>query len=125
MAGSFCDSPLAKFADAWRTRATSLKAISFALIGVVNTTVDYGVFLLRRAALEQIAAALAFLAALNDWCGCSSPETLLLIAASTMSWLAAVTGSYIMNSSITFAVETGGNCAAALTRPSSSPLLLH
>ena len=31
----------------------------------------------------------------------------MLIAANTISWIVAVTGSYIMNSSITFAAESG------------------
>ncbi len=48
MTGSSYDSPRAKLADAWRNRAMSLKAFSFALIGVVNTIVDYSVFLLAR-----------------------------------------------------------------------------
>jgi len=84
------------------SQAISLKAVSFALIGAVNTVVDYSVFLVARAALKRIAAALALFAALSG-----SPETLLLIAANMTSWLVAVTGSYIMNSSITFAAESG------------------
>jgi putative flippase GtrA len=83
-------------------RAIGLKAISFALIGAVNTAVDYSVFLLVRTALKQITAALALFGALSG-----SPETLLLIAANMIAWLVAVTGSYIMNSSITFAAESG------------------
>jgi putative flippase GtrA len=84
------------------SQAISVKAVSFALIGAVNTVVDYSVFLVARAALKRIAAALALFAALSG-----SPETLLLIAANMSSWLVAVTGSYIMNSSITFAAESG------------------
>ena len=97
----------ARLADAWRNRAISLKAISFALIGVVNTTVDYAAFWLARAALKRITSALALFAVLSGWCSCGSPETLLLIAANITSWLIGVTGSYIMNSSITFAAESG------------------
>ena len=41
------------------------------------------------------------------FCQCGSAATLLLIAANTISWLVAVSGSYVMNSSITFAAETG------------------
>jgi len=107
MAGPSYDSPRTKLADAWRNRAMSLKAITFALIGVVNTSVDYGLFLLVRAALKRIPAALTFFDALSGWCGYGSRETFLLITANMTSWLVAVTGSYIMNSSITFAVETG------------------
>jgi len=92
----------ARLARAWRNRAISVKAISFALIGAVNTAVDYSVFLLARAALKQITASFALFAAPSG-----SRETLLLIAANTIAWLIAMTGSYIMNSSITFAAESG------------------
>jgi hypothetical protein len=44
---------LAKLADAWDNRAIRIKAISFALIGLVNTIIDYSVFLSAQAALEQ------------------------------------------------------------------------
>jgi putative flippase GtrA len=92
----------AKLADAWRNRAIGIKAISFALIGLVNTVVDYSVFLFVRATLKQTMGTPALFAALSD-----SRDALLLITANTTSWLVAVTGSYIMNSSITFAVESG------------------
>ena len=97
----------ARFADAWRNRAISLKAASFALIGVVNSAVDYCVFLLARAGFEHLAGALAVFAWLADWCRCGKPETILLIAANITSWLVAVSVSYILNSSITFAAELG------------------
>ncbi len=96
----------AKVALAWRNRALSMKAVSFALIGVVNTAVDYCVFLLARAALERSAAASLF-AAIAGACGCGKPETVLLVAANITSWLVAVSGSYVLNSSITFAAESG------------------
>src|SRR5215472_9330486 len=96
-----------KITDAWRNGAIGLKAISFALIGVVNTAVDYSVFLLARVALKRIPAGLALFTALSGRCDCSSPETLLLIVANMASWLVAATGSYILNSSITFAAESG------------------
>lgn len=96
-----------KLVDGWRNRALSMKAIAFGLVGVINTAVDYGVFLLARAALSRSAAALNGFAALADSCHCGKPETLLLIVANTVSWSVAVTGSYVMNSSITFAVESG------------------
>ncbi len=105
--GSPYDSARTRLADAWRNRAVSLKAISFGLIGVVNTAVDYGVFLLARAAYEHLAAALTLFAWIGDACRCGRPETILLIAANMTSWLVAVTGSYVMNSSITFAAESG------------------
>jgi putative flippase GtrA len=59
------------------------KAVSFALVGVINTTVDACVFF----------AAIAFL-------------TSSLVAANVLSWTVAATGSYVMNSFITFAVES-------------------
>jgi putative flippase GtrA len=107
MASSSYAASRAKIAGAWRNSATGLKAISFALIGVVNTAVDYSVFLLARAALKRIPAAVALFTALSDRCGCTNPQILLLIAANTTSWLIAATGSYILNSSITFAAESG------------------
>ena len=107
MAGSPDKAARATFADAWRNRAISLKALSFSLIGVVNTGVDYGVFLLARAAYEHLPAALTASTWLSGACRCGSAETVLLIAANVTSWMVAVTGSYVMNSSITFAAESG------------------
>ena len=60
------------------------QATKFAAIGVINTSVDFGVFLF----------AITFL-------------TSSLIAANVLSWTVAVTGSYVMNSFITFARESG------------------
>lgn len=59
------------------------KAASFALIGVVNTIVDASVFF----------AAIALL-------------TTSLVAANVLSWTVAASGSYVMNSFITFAAES-------------------
>jgi putative flippase GtrA len=97
----------AKLADGWRNRAVSLKALSFGLVGVVNTAVDYGVFLLARAAYARLPAADAAFASFSAACQCGKPATILLIAANVTSWIVAVSGSYIMNSSITFAAESG------------------
>ena len=83
------------------------KALSFALIGLVNTAVDYGVFLLARAAFEHSAAAVLLFDALAQSCRCGGNTAVLLIAANIVSWTVAVSGSYIMNSSITFAAESG------------------
>jgi putative flippase GtrA len=66
-------------------RVLAGQAARFAVIGVVNTCVDFGVFLL----------AIHFL-------------TASLVAANVLSWTVAVTGSYVMNSFITFAAESGG-----------------
>jgi putative flippase GtrA len=60
------------------------KAATFALIGVVNTGVDYGIF--------------AF---------CYLYVGLHPIAANAVAWIIANTGSYVMNSFITFAAESG------------------
>ena len=97
----------ARLLAGWRDRALSLKAISFGLVGVVNTAVDYGVFLLARAAFNGSSAALAAFASVSDFCHCGSAATVSLIAANTISWIVAVSGSYVMNSSITFAAESG------------------
>jgi putative flippase GtrA len=90
----------------WRYRALSLKAFSFALIGLVNTTVDYSVFLLVRAALDRTPAALAAIAGFAEFCHCGTPAVLSLVAPNLVSWLVAVSGSYVLNSSITFAAES-------------------
>jgi putative flippase GtrA len=70
---------------AWRERAIALKAVSFGLIGVINTVVDLGVFLVAYGVLE-----------------------LPLVLANVVSWGVAMSFSYVMNSSITFAAESGG-----------------
>lgn len=74
-----------RLVSAWRERAVSLKAISFALVGLVNTAVDATIFFLL----------LGF-------------ATSSLIVANVAAWLVAVTGSYVMNSFTTFSAETGG-----------------
>ncbi len=91
----------------WHSRALGLKAIVFALIGLVNAMVDYGVFLLARALLDRSPPALSAFHSLADFCHCGTAASISLVAANTMSWLVAVSGSYIMNSSITFAHESG------------------
>jgi putative flippase GtrA len=65
-------------------RAVALKAVSFALVGVVNASVDFGVF-------SFFYFYLAF----------------PIILANLISWLIAVSGSYVMNSMTTFAAESG------------------
>jgi putative flippase GtrA len=93
--------------DHWRKGAISLKAVSFALVGVVNTVVDYSLFLGAQAMLGHSLSAIAFFNWLSVSCGCGSSTAILLIAANMMSWSIAVSGSYVMNSSITFAAESG------------------
>ena len=68
----------------WRNRAVSFKAVVYALVGVVNTAIDYTVFLAAHAVFD-----------------------LSLVAANMLSWVVAVSGSYLLNSTITFAAESG------------------
>ena len=83
------------------------KAISFALIGVINVAVDTSVFFLAYSYLRSHAAALRPLDALAQWCACTSHDTLVLVTANVIAWVVAVSGSYAMNSFITFAAESG------------------
>jgi putative flippase GtrA len=73
-----------RLVQAWHDRAITLKAASFAVVGVVNTLIDYGVFLGGYYVLK-----------------------LPLIPANVLAWVVAVSGSYVMNSFITFAAESG------------------
>lgn len=77
-------SSLDRLTKAWRERAVVLKAISFALVGVVNTAIDFGLFW----------SIVHFL----GW---------PLVPANMLSWLVAVSCSYVMNSFITFGPESG------------------
>jgi putative flippase GtrA len=78
------DRLLRRLDQAWQDRAVSLKAASFAVVGVVNTLIDLAVFLVAYNVLG-----------------------LALIPANVLAWLVAVSGSYVMNSFITFAAESG------------------
>jgi putative flippase GtrA len=93
--------------DGCRNRALALKAISFALIGAINVVVDFCVFFTARALFGHSATATALFASVAAGCGCAEPGTVALIAANIISWSVAVTVSYVMNSSITFAAESG------------------
>jgi putative flippase GtrA len=68
-----------------RSRAVMLKAVSFALVGLVNFAVDFSVFSFAHLYL--------------NW---------PIITANVVAWSIAVSGSYVMNSLITFAAESGG-----------------
>lgn len=72
------------FVRIWNSPATRLKVVSFALIGVGNTMVDFGVFTLAYKMFE-----------------------LPIISANIIAWLVAVSGSYVLNTFITFYAETG------------------
>jgi|SRR5437762_2274936 len=76
---------LERLLAAWRERAVTLKAVSFALVGLVNTAVDATVFFFL----------LGFV-------------TSSLVIANVTAWFVANTGSYVMNSLTTFSAETGG-----------------
>ncbi len=73
--------PLARL---WRRSRTSLKLVSFALVGVGNTAIDFGVFTLCYELLE-----------------------LPLVPANVIAWLVAVSCSYVMNTMTTFSAESG------------------
>jgi len=77
---------LIRCAAAWLLDRVELfrRAGSFAAIGVVNTAVDFSIFLLGY-----------------QFVG------LPLVPANIISWTVAATGSYVMNSTITFAAVTG------------------
>lgn len=91
----------------WREGAVSRKAVSFALIGAFNAFVDYGVFFLARAAFAHWPRALGLFAAAASECRCAGADTISVIAANVISWAVAVTSSYILNATITFAAESG------------------
>ena len=69
---------------ALRRDPVTLKAISFALVGAVNTLVDLGIFSIAWIVLGL------------------SP-----LLANVLAWFVAVSGSYIMNCFTTFAAELG------------------
>ena len=69
---------------AWHERAVALKAISFAMVGVVNTAIDFSIFWTTARYL--------------GW---------PLVPANVLAWLVAVSFSYAMNSFFTFGPESG------------------
>lgn len=75
---------LDRLSVAWHERAIALKAISFGLVGLINSAVDFAMF--------------SF---------CYYYLALPIIVANTIAWAVAVSGSYVMNSTITFAAESG------------------
>jgi putative flippase GtrA len=83
------------------------KAVSFALVGVINVMIDTAVFLIAYSYIGGDPAMLRLLDAFAATCGCAGRQTLVLISANVTSWLVAVSCSYAMNSFITFAAESG------------------
>ena len=69
---------------AWHERALALKALSFALVGVLNTVIDFSVF----------------------WVGVTFGH-FPIVAANVLSWTVAVSFSYAVNSLTTFGPESG------------------
>jgi putative flippase GtrA len=75
--------PFERLLAAWHERAILLKAVSFGLIGVINTAIDLGVFLTAYGVFD-----------------------VPLVPANVLAWFVAVSCSYVMNSFITFARES-------------------
>jgi putative flippase GtrA len=92
---------------AWHERTVVLKAVSFALVGVVNAAVDYGVFFLALESLSKWPSVVELALQLTVSCGCLSVETWIIIPSNVIAWFVAVSGSYVMNSYTTFARESG------------------
>ncbi len=90
-----------------KKRAMVLKAISFALVGVVNTVIDASVFFLAFGFLGSSPAAATAFSWFLQTCGCGSLTIITLITANVLAWFVAVSFSYIMNSMVTFAAESG------------------
>jgi putative flippase GtrA len=70
---------------AWRERAVALKAMSFAIVGAINTLIDATAFFLLLGYVTKS-----------------------LVVANVGAWLIAISGSFVMNSLTTFSAETGG-----------------
>jgi putative flippase GtrA len=75
---------LRRLVNSLKRQVMLMKATSFALVGVVNTAIDLAIFF----------AAYKFL-------------HLSLIPANIMAWFVAVSFSYVLNSTFTFAAESG------------------
>jgi putative flippase GtrA len=78
------NSLLQRVVEAWRTRALPAKAVSFALVGIVNTLIDTNVFAIAYGIVG-----------------------IPLIPANGLAWLVAVSFSYAANAMTTFGPESG------------------
>src|SRR5262245_22487079 len=78
------ESLLARVLPSWIDPKLVAKAVSFGLIGFVNATIDFVVFSILHLYFK-----------------------LPIIPANLISWCVAVTNSYVLNSMITFAAESG------------------
>ena len=88
-------------------RAFLMKAIRFALVGLVNVAVNYLVFWLMLRGIEGNAGLDEALQRLAVALGLITAEDAAAILANIVAWIVAVTGSYVMNSFYTFAAESG------------------
>ena len=75
---------LPRFAESWLARPMVAKMISFGIIGLGNTVIDLAIFTLAYTVLK-----------------------LPLVPSNVMAWIVAVSGSYVMNTMITFRAESG------------------
>ena len=75
---------LPRIVETWLARPMVAKIISFGVIGLFNTVVDLAIFTFAYTVLM-----------------------LPLVPSNVMAWLVAVSGSYVMNSMITFRAESG------------------
>lgn len=73
-----------QLAGAWRARPLASKMASFAAIGLGNTFIDLGVFTLAYKVAH-----------------------LPLVSSNVLAWLVAVSGSYVLNTMITFRAQSG------------------
>jgi hypothetical protein len=77
-----------------------LKMLSFGVIGIGNTVIDFGVFAFADKVLE-----------------------LPLVASNVLAWLVAVSGSCVVNTTVTFRASRAASCGARITCASSFPAL--
>jgi putative flippase GtrA len=75
---------LPKFAESWLARPMVAKMLSFGVIGIGNTVIDLAIFTFAYSVL-----------------------VLPLVPSNVLAWLVAVSGSYVMNTMITFRAESG------------------
>lgn len=73
-----------RLVEAWRSRALPAKAVSFAIVGVLNTLIDVNVFAIAYGIFG-----------------------IPLIPANGLAWLVAVSFSYTANAMTTFGPEIG------------------
>jgi putative flippase GtrA len=96
-----------RLAAFWKRELLLIKATSFALVGVVNATVNYILFWLGLRVIAGVPAVAGGLNRIAETCHCASTENAGIIASNIVAWCVAVTGSYVMNSMTTFAAESG------------------